>query len=203
MEGDTKLYPHIQPIAPLPEPNSFRLQKICELQKVLESEQESRAALYKKYKRAVNAVDGIDTVLITASIAVAAVGASGLLTNIITIPLAAVLGLLSISGKLVGRKLQVKVKKHDKIRMLAASKLNTITDHVSRALRDGTISDDEFRLILDEVDKYSTMKAEIRSNAHKFHQAVKIDEEAKNELIKRARQEARESLIRKLDGGSS
>ncbi len=150
-----------------------------------------------------NAADGIDTVLITASIAVAAVGASGLLTNIITIPLAAVLGLLGISGKLVGRKLQVKVNKHDKIRMLAASKLNTITDHVSRALRDGTISDDEFRLILDEVDKYSTMKAEIRSNAHKFHQAVKIDEEAKNELIKRARQEARESLIRKLDGGSS
>jgi len=203
MEGDKKLYPHIEPTAPLPEPNSFRLQKICELQKVLESEQESRAALYKKYKRAVNAVDGIDAVLITASIAVAAVGASGLLTNIITIPLAAVLGLLGISGKLVGRKLQVKVKKHDKIRMLAASKLNTITDHVSRALRDGTISDDEFRLILDEVDKYSTMKAEIRSNAHKFHQAVKIDEEAKNELIKRARQEARESLIRKLDGGSS
>ena len=45
-------------------------------------------------------------------------------------------------------------RKHDQIRVLAVSKLNSIADRISAALTDDKIAEDEFRLILSEVDKY-------------------------------------------------
>ena len=45
-----------------------------------------------------------------------------------------------IVGKYISRQLLVKAKKHDEIRVLALSKLNSITDVISNALRDGRIS---------------------------------------------------------------
>ena len=75
---------------------------------------------------------------------------------------AIVCGLLGSGGKFIGRRLGVKARKHDQIRVLAESKLNTIADRISTALNDDKISEEEFRLILSEVDKYDQMKAEIR-----------------------------------------
>jgi len=77
------------------------------------------------------------------------IGGVGLLSTIIAAPVvlglkiaAMACGILGVSGKFIGRLLAVKAKKHDNIRMLAESKLNTITDHVSCALIDGQISDE-------------------------------------------------------------
>ena len=64
-----------------------------------------------------------------------------------------------------------------------------------RALTDGQISDEEFRIVVVEVHKYTQMKAEIRYRAKKAHTAVTLDEEA---LIQRGRDEARASFIKKL-----
>jgi len=89
-------------------------------------------------------------------------------------------GTVGVAGKYVGRRLAVKAKKHDKIRILAKSKLNTVADHVSSALMDGRISDEAFRLIIDEVNKYGQLKVDIRSGARKAHAAVGLDEETKN-----------------------
>ena len=63
---------------------------------------------------------------------------------------------------MVGRRLQAKARKHNFIRCLAESKINTIADRISVALNDDKISEEEFRLILSEVDKYNQMKVEIR-----------------------------------------
>ena len=76
--------------------------------------------------------------------------------------------------------------------MLAKAKLDTISTHISEALMDNKISDDEFKLIMEELNKYKAMKEEIRSNTKK-----KIKEEEEQSLIERGRQEARESF-RKL-----
>ena len=65
---------------------------------------------------------------------------------------------------MVGRRLQAKARKHDLIRGLAESKLNTITDRISVALNDKKITEEEFRLILSKVDKYNQMKAEIHGH---------------------------------------
>ena len=54
---------------------------------------------------------------------------------------------------------------------------------------DNKISDDEFKLVMEELNKYKAMKEEIRSNTKK-----KIKEEEEQSLIERGRQEARESF---------
>ena len=73
--------------------------------------------------------------------------------------------------------------------------------HVSTALKDGEISDQEYRLVLDEWAKYSGMRDEIRAGARKTHATVALDTATKNELLQRGRTEARLSFMRKLQDG--
>ena len=168
------LYPELPDrYATAPPDQSYRLQEISQLKKHLEDERDKRGQLHKKYRRGVNALDGVDTALLTAGMGMG-IGGVGLLSTIIAAPAvlgleiaALVCGVLGVEGKFVGRRLAVKATKHDEIRVLAESKLNTITDYVSGALTDGRISDEEFRLIVDEVSKYNQMKAEIRAGARK------------------------------------
>ena len=138
---------------------------MAEVRSHLEKERDFRASLYKMYRRGTNVVDGVDTALSVASAALAATGV-GLLSTIIAAPVAIGLqagaiacGLLGASGKLIGRRLHAKARKHNQIRVLAVSKLNTIADRISTALTDDKISEKEFRLILSELDKYEQLKA--------------------------------------------
>ena len=149
---------------------THRLQHVAEVRFRLEKERDFRASMYKKYRRGANVADGIDTALLVSSVGLAASGV-GLLSTIIAAPVAiglqagaSVCGLLGAGGKLVGRRVQVKARKHYLIRGLAESKLNTIADRISVALNDDKITEEEFRLILSEVDKYNKMKAEIRGH---------------------------------------
>ena len=73
--------------------------------------------------------------------------------------------------------------------MLASAKLDTIKTHVSKALVDDHISNDEFNLIMEELNKYKAMKEEIRNNSKK-----KLKEEEEQSLTEKGRQEARESF---------
>ena len=98
---------------------------------------------------------------------------------------AIVCGLLGAGRKFLGWRLQTKARKHDQIRVLAESKINTIADRISTALTNDKISDEEFRLILSEVDKYNQMKAEIRGR-----QKLGLSENEKKELLRLVRDEA-------------
>jgi len=147
---------------------------------------------------------GVDSMLLIASLGMG-IGGISLLSTVIAAPVvlgmevaALCCGLLGVAGKFVRRKLTIKAKKHDEIRVLAESKLNTITSHVSAALVDGHISEEEFRLVLDEVSKYHQLKDKIRTGAKKANGAVAIDEEMKTSLIKQGRDEAKEQFIKKL-----
>ena len=51
-----------------------------------------------------------------------------------------------------------KKKKHNKIAMLAKSKLNSIETLMSQALRDLDISHEKFKTIVNEKEKYDQMK---------------------------------------------
>ena len=53
------------------------------------------------------------------------------------------------------------MKKHDKILMLAKSKLNSIETLVSQALIDMEIGHEEFKVIVREKQKYERMKKKI------------------------------------------
>ena len=203
------LYPVLPSAGPADNDNTprdqyFRLQEISQLRKHLEDERDKRSQLYKKYRRGVNAVDAVDTMLISASMGMG-IGGIGLLSTIVAAPVVLGLevaalgcGLLGVPGKFISWRLLVKAKKHDEVRVLAESKLNTIADHVSKALADGTISEAEFHLIAEEAHKYTQMKAEIRAGAKKAYAAITIDEETKNSLIQRGWDEARASFMKKL-----
>ena len=156
-------------------PQNYRLQKIAEIERSLINERDIRKALYKKYKRGVNITDGVDTGLISASVILAGVG----IAVPILLPLeivAVVCGSLGVCVKLIRRKLTTKSKKHYEIKTMADCKLNSIKDLISKSLTDGQISDDEFKLILDELEKYNNLKEKIHS---KQTQTRMIDSERK------------------------
>ena len=100
-------------------------------------------------------------------------------------------GLLSIIGKYSVKCSTSKAEKHEKIKTIAAT---TISSHISKALTDNKITDDEFRLILEELEKYKVMKEEIRTKTKK-----KIMAETEESLIEKGRQEARESFQRLVE----
>ena len=56
-----------------------------------------------------------------------------------------------------------KKKKHDKIILLAKSKLNSIEILISNALIDSNITYDEFVLINNMLNKYDKMKEEMKN----------------------------------------
>ena len=164
-----ELYPKLPTAPPIEDQGQgYRLQKISEIQAFLEKEVEERGKLSKKYFRAAKIVDSVDTVLITLTIGAGA-GGIGLLSTIvaaatvIAIGVALFTGLLSIIGKYNVKWSMSKAEKHEKIKTIASTKLNTISSHISKALTDNEITDDEFRLILEELEKYKVVKEEIRT----------------------------------------
>ena len=127
---------------------SHRLQHVAEVRSRLEKEWDFTASLYKKYWRGANVVDGLDTGLSVAGAAMAATGV-WLLTTIIAAPVAIGLqagviacGLLGAGRRFICLKLEAKGRKHDQIRVLALSKLNTIADRISTTLTDDKISEE-------------------------------------------------------------
>ena len=117
-----------------PPNQSYRLHEISQLKKRLEEERDKRATLYKKYHHGVNTLNGIDTALLAAVMGMG-IGSVGLLSTIIAAPVvlglvtaALACGVLRGTCKFVSRRLAVKAKKHNRIRILAESKLNTITE---------------------------------------------------------------------------
>ena len=81
-------------------------------------------------------------------------------------------GLLVIVGGFVGRHLILKAEKHRKIKLVADKKLNVISDLVSKALDDKTISDEEFSLVLSELDKFFDKKEKIRLEAKSSEESL-------------------------------
>ena len=143
-------------------------------------------------------INSVDSVLISISLGAGITGAV-LLSTVVAAPVllgleisAGAIGLISLIGNVVSKKTAMKAEKHLKIKMLESAKLDTIKTRVSKALVDNHISNDEFNLIMEELNKYKAMKEEIRSNSKK-----KIKKEEEESLIEQGRQEARESF-RKL-----
>ena len=212
MSSDVKpsVPPHIYPEVPKasPEAHTFRLQQITHLHTHLDNEINTRNGLTKKYRRAVNVLDGVDCSLKIVSLG-SGIGGVGLLATVIAAPIviglesaAPACGLASIGGKFLSRKMACKEKKHAEIAQIEVAKLNTIHSLVSRAMVDGFISDDEFRFIISDIEKYNKLKEEIRTKANKRLKSIKIgeiDEATKKRFTDLGWESARRSLISKLD----
>ena len=180
--------------------HSYRLKIIREVQDFLEEEIKNREAFSKKYFRIAKVVNMVDNALIT--ITIGAEGTSAvLLSTGVGAPFALALGIsgvvtgaVSLIGNIFSKKATTKAEKHLKIKTLAMAKLDTIASHVSKAMMDDFISDEEFKLIMEEMEKYKALKEEIRNNTKK-----KLKTEEEESLIEKGRQEARESFRRLVE----
>ena len=178
----------------------YRLKYIQDVQRYFEEEIKQRQAFSKKYFRIAKIINMVDNGLITVTIGAEGVGAALLATGA-GAPVALALGiggaatgLISLMGNIFNKKATTKAEKHLKISQTAITKLDTIATHISKALMDDFISPDEFNLILEEMNKYKTLKEEIRSNNKK-----KLKKEEEESLINKGREEAKASFRRLVE----
>ena len=79
----------------------------------------------------------------------------------------------------------VKQEKRDAIKLLAQSKLDNIANIISQAIQDGHISPTDFHKVLQEVEKYRKLKADIRNQVK-----AKVKETRKKKPRKKSTQGA-------------
>ena len=110
---------------------------------------------------------GISIISFTTAIGAPVGIASARFTLIFSLSTGIIKKLLNITRK--------KKKKHDKILMLAESKFNSIETLISQALNDLDISHEEFKMILNEKDKYEKMKYNLISeNGDEKQETIKL-----------------------------
>ena len=157
----------------LTEQTTFRLDKITKIVNYFYQEINQRKSCCKNLSKYVAAFDYIDKILIVLSATTGGVSIC-LFMSIVGAPVGIVSRrftlIFSLTTGIVKKLLSTtrnKKKKHDKIFMLAKSKLNSIETLISQALIDMEISHEEFIAIIKEKGKYEKMKENLRSENEK------------------------------------
>ena len=184
----------------------FRLKKICDCQKQLEDEISHYKRVSKKYKRAKSIASKITSVsvFLTTVLASSSVGTSlsgiGIAVGVPLSLTALITTLVSSASMAVSQNFENKVRKHEKTISLAESSHLSVSRLISKALKDGFISDGEFDSILREIEKYFSMKERLRNKQRKDStvksQPTKaVDVDALKEEIKKKYQKKFGSLL--------
>ena len=196
-----KLYPPITPPT-APQDDEYRFKKIDEVERFLRQEIKARDKLTKQFKRRATATSISDTSVMTL-ITILKVAFIATLTTGIGTPIGIILastGLFLGLGSVVIHKTQKmfdsKAKKHDKIKTLAESKLDTISSIVSKAVEDSRILHQEYQLILKEFEHYRTMKEEMRTKYKKTIDAITAEQREK--ILKQGREEGKQAFLAQI-----
>ena len=203
-----KIYPPIPATAPPDhlESQDYRLRKIDELEKFLRKEVESRDNLTKRFKRRATATTFSDGSVIAAITALEITSIVTLTTGV-GMPLSIVLAstglFLGLGSGIIHKTQKIfdsKAKKHDKVKTLAESKLDTISGIVSKAVDDSHISHQEYQLILKEVEHYRVMKEWIRAKSKKVVDAITAEQ--REAILAQGRQEGQQAFLAKIAASS-
>ena len=128
----------------------FRLKKICDCQKQLEDEISHYKKVSKKCKRAKSVASKITSVSVFLTTLLAPSSVATSLSGIgiavgVPLSLTALITTLVSSASMAGsQNCERKVRKHEKTISLAESSHLSVSCLISKALKDGFISDDEF-----------------------------------------------------------
>ena len=159
----------------------FRLYEIKKIDNYFINEINQQKSYSKKLNRYVTIFDYIDKILIVLSATTGGISIISFTTTIgapVGIASASFTLIFSLTTGIVKKLLNItrnKKKKHDKILMLAKSKLNSNETLISQALNDMEISHKEFITILNEKDKYERMKYNLISkNEDKKQETIKL-----------------------------
>ena len=153
----------------LTDQTNFRLNEISKIENHFNQEIKERKLNSKKLSKYVAAFDYIDKILIVLSATGGGVSIISFTTVVgapVGIASASFTLMFSLTTGLIKKLLSItrnEKKKHDKILVLAKSKLSSIESLVSQALIDMEISHEEFITILTEKEKYEKMKEDIRT----------------------------------------
>ena len=108
----------------------------------------------------------ITSIVITGVISIAAfASAIGLPVGIALSGTSLLLSLATVITQKSFKTFTVKQEKHDSIKLLAQIKLRSIVNIISQAIQDGEFSPNEFHKLLQEVEEYRKLKADIRNQA--------------------------------------
>ena len=157
----------------LSEQTKFRLSEIIRIENYFHQEINQRKSCSKKLSKYVTAFDYIDKILIilsATSSGVCIISSANLVEAPVRIASAGFTLIFSLATGIIKKLLVItrnKKKTHDKILMLAKSKLDSIETLVSQALIDMEISHEEFNAIIREKQKYERMKENVRNASEK------------------------------------
>ena len=151
----------------------FRLDEISKIENYFIEEINQRKSCSKKLSKYVAVFDYIDKILIVLSATTGGVSICSF-TSVVGAPVgiasASFTLIFSLTTGIIKKLLSItrnKKKKHDKILMLAKSKLDSIETLVSQALIDMEISHEEFNVIIREKQKYEKIKENVRNVSEK------------------------------------
>ena len=184
------------------EPQKSRLKKLTEVEAYLLDEIEVRERMAKKMKR-FNTITGIvntgliTSAVITGGISIAAFASGVCLAVGITLSGTSLLpSLATIITQKSFKTFTVKQEKHNGIKLLAQSKLDSIANIISQAMQDGDFSFIEFHNVLQKVEEYRKLKADIRNQAKA--KVKEITKEQGEKILEQGRKESKEDFLRKI-----
>ena len=191
--------PSAPPLYPvISDGESFRLQKINMILSELGAEAKHYDSVRKKYNKTRSVTHAIALSSGTLSALLTSSGIATSLTGpgiVVGIPLSAIgglCGIISAVATVATKKLTQKVSKHEKTTILCKSKINTISDLISKALHNNRIDENEFALIMAESNKYEQLKNEIRQKSVEVFK--KDDPELRKKIYSEAMAEIKERL---------
>ena len=181
------IYPNLG--IPLSNQQQFRLDRINEIKDYFAAEIKKRAkSMNKRLSKYIASFDYFDKSLIVLSVTIGSISIASFAT-VIRAPAGMVSASFSLafstSAGIIKKLLKTtrnKKKKHNKIIMLARSKLNSIESKISEALINNEISHEDFMTTINEDKKYRELKESIRimNSQRSDTEKIKLIEEGKN-----------------------
>ena len=163
---------------------TFRLTTLQAMEHYLQDEIRTRQSLKKKYSYLKNSFAVLNYTLLVVSLVA---GATGVLVSpgIILSAVTSSVSIVSMICPALAKKMQSKSKKHSAIQNLAEEKLNTVYCHISKALNDDFISEDEFNQVHDDIESYRREKGKHYITAKKTTVLMQSLTEHFEEQVKR------------------
>ena len=163
-----KEYLRINNIIELADVNKYRLDEINKIRDYFNNGVKERKDIIKKLNKYLVSFDYLDKIFITPSASFGTLSIASY-ASVISVPAGitgASLTLVFIIGTGISKSFlkltKKRKKKHNKIIVLAKSKLNTIDTLLSSALNDSEISHQEFSNIITEANNYENIKENIK-----------------------------------------
>jgi len=206
MSYSEKIYPEV-PSAPTLEDQTYRLKKIDEMEKFLRAEVAQRDGLSKRCKRRATVMTISDSSVI-AAITALEIGSVVTLTTGIGAPISIALAtaglVLGVSSAIIHKTQKIfdsKSKKHEKIKILAEAKLDSISGLFSKAVEDANISHEEYQFILKEIEHYRTLKEQIRTKSKRVVDTITTEQ--REAILAQGRKEGRQRFLQQIANTSA